>query len=239
MGSIFTGYQTRPLEVEEFLTKYRDQPAPIVAGEFDDTSKHEDHVLYQVAKPVDPTVMSRDTVQQIYRTMLRSMYEAGGLGIAAPQVGLSLQICIIGHDPARCPYEPYKTIPGFPDQVFINPRITAVSDKKITFWAGCLSAIAAEVPFGQLANYQWLEYEALDENLQPKKGRLDHFESVIFQHEFDHLLGTLYTDRAKTYKKMGDLSQDEILDITTPAPADMPMAIGGYQIGSAIERFHH
>ena len=119
--------------------------------------------------------------------------------------------------------------------MFINPKSTKVSEEKVSFWHGCLSAI--ERPRGLVSTYRWIEYEAFDEHGNHQTGKLDGIGAIIFQHEFCHLLGSLYIDHAQTFlshKELihsfnsGALKPYEIADETTP------LLLSNYNIGDPI-----
>ena len=123
--------------------------------------------------------------------MYKTMMAEHGIGIAANQVGLNLQIFIIesNHEDSEARY---KNILDVKKQVFINPKIKSASKKLTNFWHGCLSAKGQFR--GQVSTYESIFYEALDENLNKVSGKLDGMAAVIFQHEFRHLLSNLYVD---------------------------------------------
>ncbi len=130
--------------------------------------------------------------------MITTMHHEEGIGIAAPQVGISQQIFIIeaSLDSSRYPFlRKYPQLKPVAQQIFINPRITQVSKEYIKYWHGCLSAKGLDR--GLVRTYKSLHFEA--QNLEGKvfKGYLDSFAAIIFQHEFRHLLGSLYIDHAK------------------------------------------
>jgi len=120
-------------------------------------------------------------------------------------------------------------------QVFINPRIINASSEKISFGHGCLSAL--DKPGGLVATYRRIEYEAYDENGKYKTERLDGLESVIFQHKFCHLLGSLYLDHAKSFMDVNELRllfETGKLKLYEPANEDIPLLLEGYSIGESI-----
>jgi peptide deformylase len=165
--------------------------------------------------------------------MYSVMQAKSGVGIAANQIGKRLQLFIIE---AKEDNPRYKVLGPVAKQVFINPTITQVSTLRKNFWHGCLSANGE--PRGNLASFEWIEYECQNEQGDIQKGRLDGFASVIFQHEFRHLMGGTYLDLSQQLLEKdvldakiakGELPFFEWVDET------LPLMIKGYQLGSAIE----
>ena len=91
---------------------------------------------------------------------------------------------------------------------------------------------------GQVASYQWLDYDALDPSLNPIKGRLSDMAAVIFQHEFRHLLGKTYVDQAQDFEIRDDLyqkfDQGDLNPKPTPCTHQVPHLLSDYKIGDPI-----
>lgn len=117
------------------------------------------------------------------------MHAAKGLGIAAPQVGISLKICII-EVPEFSPR--YGKLTPFPQSIVINPVITPLTEETEGFWEGCLSVpgIRGFVKRPRKINVSY--YNDLGEN---KEILIEGFGAVVFQHETDHLNGQLFIDK--------------------------------------------
>ncbi|MDE4948973.1 peptide deformylase, partial [Francisella tularensis subsp. holarctica] len=79
-----------------------------------------------------------------------------------------------------------------PYQVCINPKMTKASKQRVSFWHGCLSALGENR--GKLATYKEIEYEAYNQHGEKITVKLDSIAAVIFQHEFTHILGSVYVD---------------------------------------------
>jgi peptide deformylase len=129
-------------------------------------------------------VLLRET-QDFIQNLIATMYEDDGIGIAAPQVGNNIRICIIGKN----------AIPGKKkDLVLINPIWIKTSRKTEWDVEGCLS-----VPkiFGKVKRYITIEVEALDETGTKIKFEAKKFFARVIQHEVDHLDGILFIDKAK------------------------------------------
>lgn len=135
------------------------------------------------------SITTDEDLRLLINRLIVTMEEEGGVGIAAPQVGVQKNIFIFTRIDR----------PDNPHQVAINPRITSHPDETVCFERdGCLSIpdISANS-----TRYPWVEVEYWDENGKHHKERLegfsrnDNFTGVIFQHELDHLNGILFTDR--------------------------------------------
>lgn len=138
------------------------------------------------------SITTDEDLQLLIKRLIVTMKEAGGVGIAAPQVGVLKNIFIFMRIDK----------PGFPIQVAINPRIVNHPNETVCFEGdGCLSIpnISANS-----IRYPWVEVEYWDENGDFHKEKLMgysreyDFTSIIFQHEFDHLNGVLFTDKIYT-----------------------------------------
>lgn len=219
-------------DLNNFIKKYKDkEQAPILQGLFGNASR-ENNILYERCLPVtefhSPNL--NDTIDIMYKTMVKEH----GIGIAANQVGLKLQIFIIesNHEDS----EPrYKDLLDVKRQVFINPKIKSVSKELTNFWHGCLSAKGQFR--GQVSTYKSILYEALDENLNKITGKLDGMAAVIFQHEFRHLLSNLYVDYACKLLDTDDLNADlekGNYDDLEECDNSIPNLLSDYKIGSII-----
>lgn len=109
--------------------------------------------------------------------------ENTGVGIAAPQVGISCRLVAVQRFDK----------PGEPFEFYINPVITEFSPDKCTGREGCLSIPGKS---GAVERSAAIEISYLDESFNPVSERIEGFTAIIFQHETDHLDGILYTDRA-------------------------------------------
>ena len=136
-----------------------------------------DPVLAKEAKPVkEMTERMQDLVEDLFETM----YEGNGCGLAAPQVGVLRQMCVVdvGDD------EQY---------VFINPEITE-QDGEQTDTEGCLSV---KGKCGKVTRAKHIKVKALDENFEPFELEAEDFLARAIQHEIDHLHGHLYTEKVE------------------------------------------
>ena len=119
------------------------------------------------------------------------MKHEGGIGIAAPQIGISKQVAII-ELPEQS--DRYQEVQKTPLLVIINPILTVLDKKKKGHWEGCLSVPGLR---GFVERPQKIKVEFTDPELKTQTLELDGFLATVFQHELDHLFGTLYVDRIK------------------------------------------
>jgi peptide deformylase len=164
------------------------------------------------------------------------MQRKAGVGIAANQIGKRLQIFLIE---AKADNPRYKVLGPIAKQVFINPRITKVSEQRMNFWHGCLSAEGKER--GNVATYEWIEFECRDVRGSIQSARLDGFAAVIFQHEFRHLLNGTYFDVAKEFMPKAELDYQigiGKVPFFNIANNSLPLLIGDYKIGESLDEYH-
>jgi peptide deformylase len=154
-------------------------------------------VLRQQARPLDPHEIESREIQELIEWMRETMHDAPGVGLAAPQIGLPLQLAVIEdkaeymHDALPETLKEREREPvAF--HVIINPRITLHEGDTIEFFEGCLSlqGFTALTPRARRA-----KVECLDHRGEPKLIEAAGWYARILQHEIDHLHGTLYVDR--------------------------------------------
>ena len=138
--------------------------------------KYGDPVLRRRAKPV--AAITPD-IRQTIADMIDTMYDEVGLGLAAPQVGISLRLMVVGDDEGR------------EARVLINPVI-AEQGGEIVAEEGCLSIPGV---FAQVKRAEWVRLEAEDDQGQPVSITARGLRARVFQHEIDHLDGVLFIDR--------------------------------------------
>jgi peptide deformylase len=192
--------------------------------------------LYLPARRILPEEFGGAELTGIVDQLRAVMEEQGGIGIAANQIGLSLQIFLLEAKPNN---PRYQVLGEVPYGVFINPRILAASEERRNFWHGCLSA-AGEAR-GNVATYEWVEIEAAGLDGVVKNVRLESLASVIFQHELRHLLGGTYLDRARTLlakEELDDRLAKGELPFFEPVGPELPLLIGDYRVGESLEVFY-
>lgn len=156
-------------------------------------------VLRAAAQPVAPDQIRSREVRELIDWMRETMRDAPGVGLAAPQIGLPLQMAVLEDRVELLNSMPADVLAErgrrpVPFQVLINPRIRT-SGVEVEFFEGCLS----------LAGYTALvprslevQVDCLDHKGEPLSFRAEGWHARIVQHEVDHLNGTLYVDRMRT-----------------------------------------
>jgi peptide deformylase len=149
-----------------------------------------DPVLREPARPVTREELGSAALQQLIELMRETMRDAPGVGLAAPQVGVGLQLAVI-EDVGESDAQERKPVPF---HVIVNPRLT-LGEEMVELAEGCLSVegFSAVVPRARA-----VVVEALDHRGEAVTIRASGWYARILQHEIDHLGGTLYIDRMKT-----------------------------------------
>jgi peptide deformylase len=150
--------------------------------------------LLRVAEPV--TAFGTPELVALVADMFDTMHAANGAGLAAPQIGVNLQLVIFGfkHNPR------YPDAQAVPETVLLNPVLTPLSDDMEEQFEGCLSVPGLR---GSVPRYTRLRYEGVDQFGAPIVREVEDFHARVVQHEVDHLLGMLYPMRIKDFSKFG------------------------------------
>jgi peptide deformylase len=157
-------------------------------------------VLRQAARPLAAEEIAQPQTRRLIEWMRETMRDAPGVGLAAPQVGLPLQLVVI-----EDPEEALQTVPPeqraerlrepVPFHALLNPRIVRRSEEQAEFFEGCLSVAG----FGGLVKRSLeVTVEYLDPSGAPQCVEARGWYARILQHEIDHLEGRLYIDRMET-----------------------------------------
>jgi len=147
-------------------------------------------ILRRKAKPV--TKFDKD-LQTLIDDMIETMREAPGVGLAAPQIDLPMQLAVIEYAEGEDEEENEGKELKKKLFVLINPEITKTSEEKVFGVEGCLSIPGL---IGEVERHEAIQVKALNRHGQPVKIKVDGWMARIFQHEIDHLNGVLFTDRA-------------------------------------------
>ncbi len=153
-----------------------------------------DPVLYQRAEPV--AQFNTPELAQLLRDMDDTMRSKQGAGIAAPQIGVSLQVVIfgVGANPR------YPDAEEVPYTVLINPILEPIGDVMEEGWEGCLSVPGMR---GVVARHAKLRYRGFDQFGTAIDRTASGFHARVVQHETDHLLGILYPMRIRDLRQFG------------------------------------
>jgi peptide deformylase len=151
--------------------------------------------LLRVAQPV--TAFDTDALHLLVTDLLDTMRAADGAGLAAPQIGVDLQVVIFGTDRAN---PRYPQAPVVPRTVLINPVITPLDTTEVEDWEGCLSVpgLRAKVP-----RFEQIRYTGFDPYGDPIERTVEGFHARVVQHECDHLIGKLYPMRVRDFSQFG------------------------------------
>ena len=153
-------------------------------------------VLRAKARTVDKSEIKNPTIQQFIDSMIDTMYEYSGVGLAAPQVHESLRVFVAMLDADGR---------GEGDAIaFINPEITIIGDQKVDGWEGCLSIPEIR---GRVPRAQHIKVSAFDRNAKRFELELKDFPARVVQHETDHLDGVLVFDRMKSFETLTYLEE--------------------------------
>lgn len=169
-------------------------------------------VLRARAKDVPVEQIATPEFQQLVASMTDAMRKAPGVGLAAPQLGVSLRVLVL-EDPealqaSLTPQErDERERRPVPLRVIINPTLTPVGEERVTFFEGCLSVAGFA---GLVERWREVEVSGLDEKGQSQTWRVRGWPARILQHEVDHLDGALYIDRMIT-RSFGTLPQVKAL----------------------------
>ena len=147
---------------------------------------------------VAPPVPHFDTpeLHALIEDMVDTMEAARGAGLAAPQIGVDLQLVIFGFAHS----ERYPDAPAVPRTVLINPTITPLTDDEEEAWEGCLSVPGLR---GIVPRWARIRYRGFDPLGQPIDREAEGFHARVVQHECDHLIGRLYPTRMRDFTKFG------------------------------------
>jgi len=151
--------------------------------------------LLQMAKPV--VAFDTPELHSLIADMRETMAAVNGAGLAAPQIGVNLQLVIFGSTAIN---PRYPDRPLVPKTVLLNPVITPIGDTEELDWEGCLSVPGLR---GEVPRWANIRYTGFDEYGQPIDRTVSGFHARVVQHECDHLIGKLYPMRVRDFTKFG------------------------------------
>lgn len=151
--------------------------------------------LLRVAQPV--TRFDNDALHLLVTDMLDTMHAADGAGLAAPQIGVDLQVVIFGSNAVN---PRYPDAPPVPRTVLLNPVIMPLAEVEEDGWEGCLSVPGLR---GMVPRWSRIRYTGFDPYGDPIDRTADGFHARVVQHECDHLMGMLYPMRVHDFSKFG------------------------------------
>jgi peptide deformylase len=150
------------------------------------------------AQAIDPAMIKSPEFQRLLDDMVDTMREYSGVGLAAPQVHLSIQLAVleVSHHPR------YPDMPEVPLTFLINPQVTVLDAATIDDWEGCLSIPEMR---GMVPRYKRLRVVALGRQAEQLDFTASDFHARVIQHETDHLKGEVYLDRMPNLRSLSHL----------------------------------
>jgi peptide deformylase len=155
-------------------------------------------------KKAEPITKDYQNLKELITNMFETMYKSSGVGLAAPQIGLSIRLFIVDGSP----FDDDEEVKNF-KQIFINPTITHQEGEKWAFNEGCLSIPGIREDVNR---HPTLKITYLDENFELHENTFRGVSARIIQHEYDHLEGILFTDYLNALKKR--LLKNKFMDIS-------------------------
>jgi peptide deformylase len=150
-----------------------------------------------------------DALHLLVSDLLDTMHAANGAGLAAPQIGVDLQVVVFGSGEANPRYPDRDLVPR---TVLVNPVITPINEVTYNDWEGCLSVPGMR---GMVPRFTHIRYTGFDPYGDPIDRTVEGFHARVVQHECDHLWGKLYPMR------MTDFSQFGFTEVLFPGLVDM------------------
>jgi peptide deformylase len=160
------------------------------------------HTILKMGDPrlLQPTeaVTGFDTpeLHALVADMFDTMADAGGVGLAAPQIGVGLMVVIFGFEHSAR----YPDAPPVPLTVLVNPVITPLGDAEDDGWEGCLSVPGLR---GWVPRFTHIRYQGFDPFGNVIDRSVEGFHARVVQHECDHLIGKLYPMRIRDFSRFG------------------------------------
>jgi peptide deformylase len=157
-------------------------------------------VIRAAAAPVDPAIIKSPEFQKLLDDMVETMRDYNGVGLAAPQVHLSMQLAVleVEHHPR------YPDMPSVPLTYLINPRVEVVDSSAVEDWEGCLSVPEMR---GVVPRFKQLHVTALGRGAELLDFVATDFHARVIQHETDHLNGQVYLDRMPNLRSLSHLAE--------------------------------
>ncbi len=153
-----------------------------------------DERLLRVAQPVRE--FDTPALRALVGDMMETMAAADGAGLAAPQIGVDLQLVVFGFDHNVR----YPDAPVVPLTVLVNPVVTPLGQAMEDGWEGCLSVPGLR---GVVPRYARIRYTGVDERGRAIEREAEGFHARVVQHECDHLVGRLYPTRMTDLTRLG------------------------------------
>ena len=150
--------------------------------------------LLRVAQPVEH--FGTAELRTLAANMFETMHAVRGAGLAAPQIGVDLQLVIFGFGRN----DRYPDAPPVPETVLLNPVVEPIDDEEEEGWEGCLSVPGMR---GVVSRPARIRYRGFDLEGRPIEREAEGFHARVVQHECDHLAGVLYPMRVRDFRRFG------------------------------------
>ena len=150
--------------------------------------------LLRIAQPVE--VFDTPELHALINDMFETMHSVNGAGLAAPQIGVGLQLVIFGFRQNQR----YPDAPPVPETVLINPALAPLGDAQEEDWEGCLSVPGLR---GVVPRFARIRYTGFDAKGAVIDREAEAFHARVVQHECDHLIGKLYPMRVRDFSRFG------------------------------------
>jgi peptide deformylase len=147
-------------------------------------------------KPALEVVDFDRELRRLVEDLTDTMLEAPGAGLAAPQIGVDLQLVIFGFSRN----ERYPDAPPVPETVLLNPQVEPIGSDEEEGWEGCLSVPGMR---GVVPRFARIRYRGVDVEGRPVEREAEGFHARVVQHECDHLVGKLYPMRIRDFSRFG------------------------------------
>lgn len=167
-------------------------------------------VIRTPAVPVDPGQIGTPEFQRLLDDMVETMREYSGVGLAGPQVHLSLQVAVLEVDQ----HPRYPDMPPVPLTFLINPQVTVLDVSTVEDWEGCLSIPEMR---GTVPRFKQLRVTALGRKGESLDFVASDFHARVIQHETDHLKGEVYLDRMPNLRTLSHLAEWQRFALAPPA----------------------
>ena len=178
--------------------------------------------LREVAETVPVAQLGTPAFSALLEDLADTLKASGGIGLAAPQIDVSLAVALIDlpGGPSR-----YGELPVLRNTYFVNPTITVLDHQTAGYWEGCLSVPGLR---GFVERPQRLQVNALSVTGEPFETVFEGFAATVIQHEFDHLAGRLYIDHLRDSRLLMFDEEYEryVLGVTPPEETEEPAEAG-------------
>ncbi len=161
-------------------------------------------ILRTKAKVVSRQEIKTKKFQNFCNNLIATCEEKNGVGIAAPQVGISQRVFVVWSKPSKR----YKHAPKMDPLIVINPILKFLGTKKEKRFEGCLSIPGIR---GLVSRYKEIEVSYTTRDGEKRKEKYTDFVARIFQHEFDHLNGVVFLDRTNSKDLITEAEYQKII----------------------------